>query len=81
MTYYRWGAQSSPVRAYDAPDVGMRGEVIAAVEPDLPREAAVEVLDVTGKYVFPGIVDVHVHPSDEEQAIFRTKFAPYRPPR
>ena len=43
-------------------DVGVRGEVIAAVEPGLPREAAGEVVDVTGKYVFPGIIDGHVHP-------------------
>ncbi|MBE9508412.1 MAG: amidohydrolase family protein, partial [Chloroflexi bacterium] len=43
-------------------DVGVRGEVIATVEPDLPREGAKEVVDATGKYVFPGIIDVHVHP-------------------
>lgn len=43
-------------------DVGVRGETVAAVEADLPREAAHEVIDVTGKYVFPGIIDVHVHP-------------------
>lgn len=43
-------------------DVGVRGEMIAAVEPDLPHEGAKEVVDVTGKYVFPGIIDVHVHP-------------------
>jgi dihydropyrimidinase len=43
-------------------DVGVRGEAIAAVEPNLCRDAAREVLDVTGKYIFPGVVDVHVHP-------------------
>lgn len=43
-------------------DVGVRGEVIAAVDADLPREGAKEVVDVTGKYVFPGIIDVHTHP-------------------
>ncbi len=43
-------------------DVGVRGEVIAAIEADLPREVAGEVVDITGKYVFPGIIDVHVHP-------------------
>ena len=43
-------------------DVGVRGETIAAVEPGLHREAAREVVDVTGRYVFPGIIDVHVHP-------------------
>lgn len=43
-------------------DVGVQGEMIAAVDTDLPREGAREVVDVTGKYVFPGIVDVYVHP-------------------
>ncbi len=43
-------------------DVGVQGETIAAVEPDLPPEAAREVIDVTGKYVFPGVIDAHVHP-------------------
>jgi len=43
-------------------DVGVRGETVAAVEPDLPREGTGEVVDVSGRYVFPGIIDVHVHP-------------------
>jgi dihydropyrimidinase len=43
-------------------DVGVRGETVAAVEPNLPRAATREVIDVTGKYVFPGVIDAHVHP-------------------
>jgi dihydropyrimidinase len=45
-------------------DVGVKGETIAAIESNLLRDAerAREVVDVTGKYVFPGIIDVHVHP-------------------
>jgi dihydropyrimidinase len=43
-------------------DVGVKGEAIEAVGADLPRDAARQVIDVTGKYVFPGIIDVHVHP-------------------
>lgn len=43
-------------------DVGVKGEAITAVEANLPREAAREVVDVTSKYVFPGVIDVHVHP-------------------
>jgi dihydropyrimidinase len=42
--------------------VGVRGEVVAAVEAELPRTAAREVLDVTGRCVLPGVIDVHVHP-------------------
>ncbi len=43
-------------------DVGVRGETIAAVGPDLPRQGCPQVIDVRGKYIFPGILDVHVHP-------------------
>jgi dihydropyrimidinase len=43
-------------------DIGVKGEKISAIQPDLPGEAAREVLDVSGKYIFPGIIDVHVHP-------------------
>ena len=43
-------------------DVGVRGESVAAVELDLGRAEAGEVIDVSGRYVFPGVIDVHVHP-------------------
>ena len=43
-------------------DVGVRGETICAVGSDLPREGAREVVEAAGKYIFPGIIDVHVHP-------------------
>ena len=42
--------------------MGVRGEKVVAVAPNLARETAGEVLDVTGKLVLPGAVDVHVHP-------------------
>jgi dihydropyrimidinase len=43
-------------------DVGVKGGIIAAVGEDLPREGAAEIIDVDGKYVLPGVIDVHVHP-------------------
>ncbi len=43
-------------------DVGVRGDKVAEVAPDLPREGARRVVDVTGRYVMPGVIDVHVHP-------------------
>jgi dihydropyrimidinase len=43
-------------------DVGVCGETVATVGPGLPRQGAREVVDAAGKYVFPGIIDVHVHP-------------------
>ncbi len=44
-------------------DVGVRGGRIAEVGPGLARRAgsAARVIDATGKYVLPGVIDVHVH--------------------
>jgi dihydropyrimidinase len=42
-------------------DVLIAGETIAAVGPRLDRPAGVEVVDATGKFVFPGFIDPHVH--------------------
>ena len=43
-------------------DVGVKNGGIVALGPELSADCAREVLDVTGKYIFPGIIDVHVHP-------------------
>ncbi|MGD2104085.1 MAG: amidohydrolase family protein [Anaerolineae bacterium] len=43
-------------------DVAVRCETIAAVEPCLDRKSADEVVDVSDRLVFPGVIDVHVHP-------------------
>lgn len=42
-------------------DVAVRGGRIAAVARDLPRVQAREVVDVTGRLVTPGLVDLHTH--------------------
>jgi dihydropyrimidinase len=47
-------------------DVGIKGEQIDAVEPELPRQEAGRVIDASGKYVMPGVIDVHVHPVYED---------------
>ncbi len=41
-------------------DVGIDGEKIAAVGPNLDAKGA-EVIDATGHFVIPGVLDVHVH--------------------
>jgi dihydropyrimidinase len=41
-------------------DVAIRGQRIAAIGKNLLRDRA-EVVDATGKYVLPGLLDVHVH--------------------
>lgn len=42
-------------------DVLCEGETIAAVGENLDAPAGAEVVDATGKYVFPGFIDPHVH--------------------
>jgi len=47
-------------------DVGIKGEQIVSVEPDLPPGEAHRVIDASGKYVMPGVIDVHTHPVYED---------------
>jgi dihydroorotase len=42
-------------------DVAFSAGRVAAVDSDIPAEAARQVVDVAGTYVVPGLVDVHVH--------------------
>lgn len=42
-------------------DIWCEGETITAIGPDLPAPAGATVIDATGKYVFPGFIDPHVH--------------------
>ena len=42
-------------------DVAIQGGRIAAVENDIPASKAAKVVDVSGLYVTPGLIDIHVH--------------------
>ena len=42
-------------------DVLCEGEVITAIAPQLEVPEGAEVVDASGKYVFPGFIDPHVH--------------------
>jgi len=42
-------------------DVGVAGDRVAAIQANLPRAGAKRVIDVTGCYVTPGLIDFHVH--------------------
>ena len=42
-------------------DIWCEGETITAIGRDLPAPAGATVIDATGKYVFPGFIDPHVH--------------------
>ncbi|NWF94117.1 MAG: dihydropyrimidinase [Syntrophaceae bacterium] len=47
-------------------DVGIRGEKVVAVEPRLSEQEAGRVIQASGKFVMPGVIDVHVHPVYED---------------
>ena len=42
-------------------DVAIVGGVIAAIEADIPESTATQTVSVKGKYVTPGLVDIHTH--------------------
>jgi len=42
-------------------DVAVTGDHIAAVQPNIPASQARKVIDVSGLYVVPGLVDLHMH--------------------
>jgi dihydroorotase len=42
-------------------DVGVTGNKIAAIRADIPRAGVKRVIDVSGCYVTPGLIDFHVH--------------------
>jgi len=47
-------------------DVGIQGERVASVESELPAGEAGRIIDASGKYVMPGVIDAHVHPVYED---------------
>jgi dihydroorotase len=51
-----------PANQIDAPaDVAIAGGRIALVSPEIDPARAAQVVDVSGLYVTPGLIDIHVH--------------------
>jgi allantoinase len=48
-------------------DIGISGEQIVAIAPELPGNAS-QVIDATGFHIFPGLIDSHVHFNDPGRA-------------
>lgn len=42
-------------------DVAISGDKIVMVSPDIPANTAKKVIDVTGMYVVPGLINIHTH--------------------
>ena len=42
-------------------DILCTGDTITRIDRDIPAPIGAEVIDATGKYVFPGFIDPHVH--------------------
>ena len=42
-------------------DVAVKRNRIAAVDADIPAESAAQVIDASGQFVTPGLVDLHTH--------------------
>jgi dihydroorotase len=51
-------------------DVGIAGRVVAGVEKDIPATSGRRVIDATGKYVMPGLIDMHAHTTGFSGAMF-----------
>ena len=43
-------------------DIAIKNGKIAKMASDLGSDAAGEIVDGTGNYILPGLIDVHVHP-------------------
>ena len=49
---------------HGASDIAVQDGKIAAIAPDVPSEEATRVINVAGKIVTPGLIDLHVHVFD-----------------
>jgi dihydroorotase len=60
-----------PANGIDAVmDVGVTGSNIAAVQAQIPASDAKKYVDVSGRYVTPGLIDLHAHVFGYEGSIF-----------
>ena len=51
-------------------DVGIAGRVVAGVAKDIPESAGRRVIDASGMFVTPGLIDIHAHTAVFSGAMF-----------
>ena len=51
-------------------DLAIAGRVVAAVEPEIPECHARRVVDASGMYVIPGLIDIHAHTTGFSGSMF-----------
>ena len=51
-------------------DVGVAGRGVGAVEPNIPESQGRRVIDATGMWVTPGLIDIHAHCTGSSVAMF-----------
>ena len=51
-------------------DVGIAGRVVAGVTKDIPASQGNRVINAAGKYVTPGLIDIHAHTTGFSGAMF-----------
>jgi len=51
-------------------DLAIAGRVVAAVESEIPESHARRVVDASGMYVIPGLIDIHAHTTGFSGAMF-----------
>ena len=61
-TYIKNGRVINPATSQDdIYDVVIDGDRVLQVAKDLEPEAGAEVIDASGKYVMPGVIEAHMH--------------------
>jgi len=72
----RGGRVIDPASSRDARlDVALSGDRITAIQPDIPATQARRVVNVSGFYVAPGLVDLHAHVFGYEGSLVPDKTA------